>query len=149
MNTILKTTLFAGTLMIGSTMTAQSLVNESKETKFQKFETSQKTYTVKTIVKKMQPILFNPNDKGKIDQRTIPSPIIVSKTIYIDNNNDNLHDKKVELSYTKDSEDLDYNIEQNGFLFLKDKNNSYLLEDGEYNIETEIVGDVYVSIEEI
>ncbi len=150
MKTILKTTLFTVLLSTALTTSAQSLVNESKITSVEIFETNDDSYTVKTVINEKQPILFNPNDRGMVNQRIIDAPVSVERTIYIDNDNDSVYDKKVSLTYIKDSEDdLDYMVAQNGVVFINDEDNSYVAMDGEYEIETDDIGDVAISIEEV
>jgi len=48
---------------------------------------------------------FEEEDKGKIDKDLVATPIAITKKIYVDNDNDELYDKFIVMSYEKYSDE--------------------------------------------
>jgi hypothetical protein len=150
MKTLLKTTFFAILMTTGFTAFGQTTASESEKTTIKKIRKNNDSYTVKTVIKKEQPLKLDPNDRGKLNQGTIEAPILVQRTIYIDNDNDNRYDKKVTMSYNKDvEENLDYMIAKRGIIFLNDVGISYVITEGDYEVMTEEFGLIEISVEEV
>lgn len=150
MKTLFKTTFFAILLSTGFTAFGQTIANESEETTIKKVRKNNDTYTVKTVIKKEQPLKLDPQDSGKVNQSTLEAPVMVERTIYIDNDNDNRYDKKVTMSYSKDvEENLDYMIAKRGIIFLNDVGISYVITEGDYEVMTEEFGLIEISVEKV
>lgn len=150
MKTLLKTTFFAILLFTGCTAFGQTIANESEETTIKKIRKNDASYTVKTVIKKEQPLKLDPKDSGKVNQGTIEAPVMVERIIYIDNDNDSRYDKKVTMSYSKDVEEsLDYMIAKRGIIFLNDVGISYVITEGDYEVMTKEFGVIEISVEEV
>tara|TARA_R110001632_G_scaffold189241_2_gene309782 strand:- start:1223 stop:1687 length:465 start_codon:yes stop_codon:yes gene_type:complete len=150
MKTLLKTTFFAILLSTGFTGFGQTIANESEETTIKKVRENNDSYTVKTVIKKEQPLKLDPKDRGKVNQGTIETPVMVQRTIFIDNDNDSRYDKKVTMSYRKDVEEsLDYMIAKRGIIFLNDVGISYVITEGDYEVMTKEFGVIEISVEEV
>lgn len=70
---------------------------------------------VKVVTKKEKQTKFNPNQKNKLNQDVVASPITVDKTIMVDNDSDIFYDSKAKVKYFK--------YKGNKYDFLIDKNN--------------------------
>ncbi len=152
MKNIIKTT--ALTLLMTGVAGAQTLINERTTTKKEIFKlTDSEVVVVKTIDHQIHQLVFDPADEGKTNQKLTESPVYVDKKIYIDNNNDGVYDKEVQISYIKEEEEknqLEYVPTEDGVLITTSNNTSKLInEEGMYEVEIEDLEDVTILVEDI
>ncbi|MBE14931.1 MAG: hypothetical protein ABNH00_10650 [Dokdonia sp.] len=147
MNTTLK--LFAFAFLFGGAISAQNIVQESKETTVVTHEVNDnKSITFKTIDHTMTPVKLKESDKGQVNQARVTGDTKVRKTIMIDSNSDKVYDKKIELSYKMDEEvNLNYSLTDNGLILSTPYNTSKLVTDeGTYYIDSKNVKGIKVTV---
>ena len=72
--------------------------------------------SVKTVTEKEQEIKLDPADKGKIDGDRVFPPTKVTKTYYIDNDNDPFYDKVLKVRYyERNGKKYAFKSSDNGF----------------------------------
>lgn len=91
-------------LLIGVITTVNSQSEVVKTTKIQKKQSIDKNGVkyntkVKVVTEKSQTTKFDPNQKNKLNQKIVDSPVAVSKTIMVDNDKDSFYDKKIKVKY--------------------------------------------------
>ncbi|CAM1366758.1 hypothetical protein [Tenacibaculum soleae] len=122
--------LFIGLLLVGVITTVNSQTEVVKTTKVEKSQKVDKNGVkyntkVKVVTEKSQKVKFNPNQKNKLNQKIVDSPITVTKNIMVDNDKDPFYDTKTKVTYFKYKQvKYDFLINQNDLLItykLKDK----------------------------
>ncbi|WNW02588.1 hypothetical protein RRF68_03930 [Tenacibaculum sp. HL-MS23] len=146
--------LIIGLLLVGVITTVNSQTEVVKTTKVEKSQKVGKDGVkydtkVKVVTEKSQKTKFDPNQKNKLNQKTVDSPITISKTIMVDNDKDPFYDTKTKVIYFKYKDvKYDFLINQDDLLItykLKDKNitsakalksinnNFYIVEGNDFN----------------
>ncbi len=146
--------LIIGLLLVGVITTVNSQTEVVKTTKVEKSQKVDKNGVkydtkVKVVTEKSQKAKFDPNQKNKLNQKIVDSPITVSKTIMVDNDKDPFYDTKTKVIYFKYKDvKYDFLINQNDLLItykLDDKNitsakalksinnNFYIVEGNDFN----------------
>lgn len=71
---------------------------------------------IKTVTTKSQEVMLNPEDAGKLNQGIVKSPTKVTKTFYIDNDNDPFYDKVYKIKYYENNgKRYEFKSSDNGF----------------------------------
>lgn len=141
MKFIITTVLFS--LLITITVSAQSLTNMSKETTIKEYNynNNEKTITIKTVESQTQDLELQNTNSEKVNQNLNKTPIIVTKEILIDNDDDIFYDKKVTIRYSKNDnqeEKLHYSSIPDGIIINTTKtleNPIFLTDIGTYEVD--------------
>ncbi len=147
MKTAIK--LFALSLLCSTGITAQNLVEESKQTTIVTHEVNdEQAITFKTIDHKMTPVKLKASDEGQVNQTRVEGDTQVRKTILIDSNSDKIYDKKIELSYETDEEvSLNYSLTDNGLILTTAYNTTKLVTDeGTYYVDSKNVKGIKIEV---
>ncbi len=102
------------------------------------------TTKVKVETKKVKYTKMNPNQKHQLNQARIKSPVTVTKTIMIDNDNDPFYDDSIKIKYYKyKGKKYNFSANEDGLLISKNdesnkaikskKNNYYIIHGTELN----------------
>lgn len=138
--------------IITGTAWAQAIVDEVAITTTKEYEVNQyESMIVKTTEAQERILRFDPRDKGKLNQNLVDAPVLVEKTIWIDDNNDQIFDKEITLSYKKDiNENLLYQVTPEGvYITTKDRNRLLFSQEGSYDIETKQVDVLTIAVDEL
>ena len=139
-------------LFTTATVSAQTNINLTEITKVQIYTNSfGETFKVKTITKERQPHVLDIDERYDLNQTKAYSPVYVDRTVWIDNDNDDIYEKEVILSYTKDmNNQLDYIATANGlFIETSPSSNRLVTEEGTYIVKTVAVNDLTVVVEDV
>jgi hypothetical protein len=151
MKNFLKYTLITALLTSGFAF-GQTNVNETEIIKTETITVGdKKAFTMKTVSEQLQVIDLEDRDMTKTNQDITASPIMVSKVIWIDSDDDKAMDRIVHMYYSKDSEDaLNYLVTAKGITLTSATNKEkYFDTVGTYQVRSKDVGNVLISIDVI
>ncbi len=152
MKTTMKTSFFALLIATTTGISAQVNMNEVESTEIKTVELNEKeAFTVKTVTEEVKALRFERADIGKEEKNLRPTPILVTKTIWIDNDKDDLFDKKIRMFYSKDDNaKLNYIATEDGVLVKDGKGISKLVsEEGIYQLNSDDTESVIISFDNL
>lgn len=150
MKNIFKT--MALSIFVMGAAQAQTIVDEANITTTKEYEVNgAETMVVKTKSSEERVLMFDPADKGELNQNLIDAPVMVEKTIWIDNDNDSQFEKEIKLTYEKEiEENLAYQITPQGLAIQTLDNKRVLFaESGSYELDSKMIEEIDIEIEEI